>query len=311
MIKVYKRNLRTKTLYETKDIKSNCWINVIAPTDEDVKLLSKKLKVKEDVFKKSLDEQERSRIDEHELYDVFIINIPYLKNYKKYNVSYTIPLVIFYFKNNCVLTLCLKDSPLFKNIIDDVYKEKLSDFLEQFVFKIMLKSTYLYINDLKFLNKEIDRVEALLSSSTSNNDLLKLMHLQKSIVYFSNSIHTNQAVIEKLYKKFEDSDNKRIIEEVIIENKQAIDMVKVFSDLLNSTIEIYGTVISNNLNRIMKFLAGCTIVISIPTMVASFMGMNIPLGVFSENPASFPFILSISLLLSAIVAIILNKKNML
>ena len=140
------------------------------------------------------------------------------------------------------------------------------------------------------------------------------MHLQKSLVYFSTSLRSNDVVLEKLQKidliplYDEDID---VLEDVIIENKQAIEMASIYSSILSSTIEVFGTIISNNLNKIMKFLAGFTIVISIPTIVASFMGMNVPLGDFETNPLSFFLVVIIAIASSILAASILKKKNML
>ena len=180
--------------------------------------------------------------------------------------------------------------------------------------QIILKVASDYIKELKKINEETNKSEKSLKKSTSNNDLLRLMHIQKSLVYFTTSLKSNDVVLEKLQKTNlmplydEDMD---VLEDAIIENKQAIEMASIYTSILRSTIDVFGMIISNNLDKIMKFLAGFTIVISIPTIVASFMGMNVPLGIFNNNPYSFLMMIIISTILSLIAAHILKKKNML
>ena len=167
---------------------------------------------------------------------------------------------------------------------------------------------------LKRVNEEIEKCEDLLFQSTRNKDLEKLVTLEKSLVYIMTSLHRNKAVLDKILKntaiEFYEED-RALLEDAIIENEQALEIAHLYREILSSTTDSFATIISNNLNGVMKFLAGITIVISIPTMVASFFGMNVPLGELSKNPYSFFLLLLLSLILSGIVAIILRKKNML
>ena len=150
--------------------------------------------------------------------------------------------------------------------------------------------------------------------STNNKELIDLLNIEKTLVYFSTSLKANDAVLEKLSKGnvitlYEDDSD--LMEDAIIENKQAIEMANIYREILTSMTDTYATIISNNLNDVMKFLAGITIVFSIPTMVASFIGMNVPLGNIGSSKLSFILIILISFILSFIIAIILKKKNML
>ena len=153
-----------------------------------------------------------------------------------------------------------------------------------------------------------------MKKSTDNAQLLKLMDLQKSLVYFTTSLKSNESVLDRLQKTNiipmyeEDMD---ILEDVIIEHRQASEMASIYSSILSSTIEVFGTIISNNLNNVMKILASITIVVAIPTTVSSFMGMNVPLGIFNSSGFAFLLIVLISIALSVVVAWILRKKNML
>ena len=210
--------------------------------------------------------------------------------------------------------MCSKEADIFTDFLNNKVKNFYTEKKSRFTMQIMLKVASRYIKDLKTINEETNKSTISLKKATNNNDLLKLMHLQKSLVYFSTSLRSNDVVLERLQKNNiiplyeEDVD---VLEDVMIENKQAIEMASIYSSILSSTIDVFGTIISNNLNRIMKFLAGFTIVISIPTIVASFMGMNVPLGFFEKSPLSFLTIVVIAIIISLIAAYILKKKDML
>ena len=178
----------------------------------------------------------------------------------------------------------------------------------------MLKTSNYYQRALKQVNLDIEKKEAVLKKSTENEDLLDLLEIEKTLVYFITSLKANDLVLEKLSKgtilPLYEGDLD-LLEDAIIENKQAIEMSGIYRDILSSITDTYATVVSNNLNNVMKFLAGATIVLSIPTMISSFMGMNVPLGDFATMGTAFIQLLVISTILSIVIAIILKKKNML
>lgn len=315
MIKIYKTNTEENPIIEEKqEIERNCWINVIKPTQEEIELLSKSIGISEMDLAKFLDEEEQARTEVEDNYRLIVLDIPTFEKHTTYNVSVTVPLVILQVNDEYIVTMCTKETDIFNDFIQGKVKNFYTEKKSRFTIQIMLKVASGYIKDLEKINEETNKSEKSLKKSTSNNDLLKLMHLQKSLVYFSTSLRSNDIVLEKLQKTNliplyeEDID---VLEDVIIENQQAIEMASIYSSILSSTIEVFGTIISNNLNKIMKFLAGLTIVISIPTIVASFMGMNVPLGMFSDNPLSFFIIFLLSIILSIIAAVILKNKNML
>lgn len=313
MIKLYKTN-EAGVVNEINNIEKNCWINVINPTSDEIKSLSVDIGIDEMDLINFLDEEEQARTEVEDNYRLIVLDIPAFEKHTTYNVSVTVPLVILHVSDQYIITMCTKETDIFNDFINGKVKNFYTEKKSRFTIQIMLKVASSYIKELKNINEETNKSEKSLKKSTNNNNLLKLMHLQKSLVYFSTSLRSNDVVLEKLQKTTliplydEDID---VLEDVIIENKQAIEMSDIYSSILSSTIDVFGTIISNNLNKIMKFLAGFTIVISIPTIVASFMGMNVPLGNFSNNPYSFLIIFLISLFLSFIVGIILKRKNML
>ena len=170
-----------------------------------------------------------------------------------------------------------------------------------------------FLNLLKKINKETEIAENVLKNSMKNKELLKLLSLEKSLVYFTTSLKANEVVMEKtlrgkIIKLYEEDED--ILEDAIIENKQAIEMSKIYSDILNGTMDAYASIISNNLNGVMKFLTSITIVLSIPTMVASFWGMNVKVPM-QDNVFGFLIITSVSILVAIIAMIWLKKKDML
>ena len=172
----------------------------------------------------------------------------------------------------------------------------------------------MYLRILRQIDKDIEEKEKKLKVKTTNEDLIELLGVEKTLVYFMTSLKANDLVLEKLNKEtvFKLYENDLdLLEDTIIENKQAIEMSGIYKDILSSISNTYATVVSNNLNIAMKYLAGFTIVISVPTMISSFLGMNIPLGNLSNNPNSIIIITIASIILSFIVGLILKKKNML
>ena len=170
---------------------------------------------------------------------------------------------------------------------------------------------FLYL--LKKLNKETEIAENVLKNSMKNKELLKLLSLEKGLVYFTTSLKSNEVVMEKTMRgnliKLYDEDED-ILEDAIIENKQAIEMANIYRDILTGTMDAYASIISNNLNGVMKYLTSITIILAIPTMIASYWGMNVPVPL-QENPFGFIAIVCGSILIGVIATLWLKRKGML
>lgn len=314
MIKIYKNDEINTQLVELNKIEPDSWINVVQPNIDEIKQLAFDLQIDESYLTRLMDEEEPAKLEIKDDLQLIIIDVPTSIKNKNYSVNVTTPLTILQVRNQYIVTICLKNG----EILNDFIENKVTDFYtgkkSRFTFQIINKVASRYIKDLKTINEQINKAENYMKKSTQNSDLMKLMHLRKSLVYFTTSLKSNQIILDRLSNSnvitlYEE--DKDVLESAIVEHKQAIEMAEIYNGLLNSTIDTFGTIISNNLNNVMKILASFTIIISIPTMVASFMGMNIPLGIFAESRLSFLIIIIISLLLSIIVAYILKKKNML
>lgn len=314
MLKFYKTTAVEKKLKKAKTITENSWIDMVSPDKEEIEQVVKITGIDEDLILKMLDDEERPRIEESGNAVLIVIDTPYLETDEDHFVYNTSPLGIIVTTNNFVITV----SPSVNKILTNFKKNKVKDFRTakktRFVIQILYNTAQAYIRALRVVNRKIELKEEVLSKSTSNRDLLDMLDLEKTLVYFLTSLKANDLVLDKLSKGgvlplFEGDYD--LLDDAIIENKQAIEQSEIYRNILSSITETYGTIVSNNLNEIMKFLAGATIVISVPTMISSFLGMNVPLGELANNPLSASLIFIASVVLSIIVAIILYKKNML
>lgn len=309
MIKIYETDNKTLELKEINIFKKNTWIDMENPSYDEISIVSEKAELSKELLTKLLDEEEMPRVEIDNNSTLIVIDTPYItdSNYKhKYNTK---PLGIIISNNGYFVTISLK-----KQAVLDEFKEgKVKDFnvskRSKFIYQILLKTSSSYQKELFSINEYINQKEKTLYKSTNNKELIALLNIEKTLVYFLTSLKANDIVLEKLSKLYKCDES--LIEDCIIENKQSIEMTSIYREILTSMTDTYATIISNNLNDIMKFLAGITIVFSIPTMVASFIGMNVPLGSIGTSNISFILIIIFSFILSIIIAIILKKKNML
>lgn len=313
MLNIYKTNIEGKTT-KVKDISQNSWIELINPTQAEIKQVVDITKTDEDLIMKLLDDEELPRIETTENATLIVVDTPYLADstYKHKYDTYPIGLIIN--NQNYFITVSLKDLGLLNDFKKNKVKEFYTDKKTRFVIQILLKIASLYQKELKDINNDIHKKEKTLSKSTNNKELIYLLNIEKTLVYFTTSLKANDVVLDKLYRgnviKLYDEDLE-LLDDAIIENKQGIEMANIYREILTSMTDTYATIISNNLNDIMKFLASITIVFSIPTMIASFLGMNVSLGSFANNDYSFILIIVISFIIAGIIAWILKKKDML
>lgn len=312
MLRVFKTS-DDGTLEKLKNIETNTWIDLVEPTEEEIKEVVEKTDIPANLLIKLLDSDEVARIEKEDDATLIIIDVPYVIDKKIKNKYSTLPLGIISYKNYLV-TIAVKETEVVKDVMENRVKSVFTMKKSRFLIQILHRVATLYLKYLKEINLEIEAKEKNLINATNNKYLLQLMNIQKSLVYFVTSLKSNDIILEKLEKgnliEFYEEDMD-VLEDAIIENRQGIETSLIYREIVASLQETYSGVISNNLNEIMKFLAGITIVFSIPTMIASFMGMNVPLGVLANNDYSFMFIMSISIFSAFVIALILKKKDML
>lgn len=315
MIKIYNTNIETNKFEEIKDFQKGSWINLINPSENEIKKVCESIKIQESFIRDALDYEEKARIDKEEEDEtiLFVVDVPITERSDENEIYTTMPLGMIVVRDDFFVTVSLKRN----KVIDSFEKRKIKNFQtykkSRFIFQILYLNASYFLDYLKQINKETEIAEYILKNSMKNKELLKLLSLEKGLVYFTTSLKSNEIVMEKtmrgkIIKLYEDDED--ILEDAITENRQAIEMAKIYSDILNGTMDAYASIISNNLNGVMKFLTSITIVLAVPTMISSFWGMNVGLP-FQNSKLGFIIMISISVMLTLLVTWWLKKKDML
>lgn len=314
MIKIYNTKLDTNKTELTKEYKKGSWINMVSPTEKEIRDVCKNVKISEDFIRYSLDNEEKARIDiEDDGTTLFIVDVPITEKENDSEIYTTMPIGMIVVRDDYFITVSLKNNRIIKEMESKVNKSITTYKKSRLIFQILYQNAAAFLTLLKKINKETEIAENVLKTSMKNKELLKLLNLEKGLVYFTTSLKANEIVMEKTLRgkiiKLYDEDED-ILEDAIIENKQAIEMSKIYSDILNGTMDAYASIISNNLNGVMKFLTSITIVLSIPTLIASFWGMNVKVPM-QDNPFGFIIITILSIIAGIIAIIWLKRKDML
>ncbi len=285
------------------------WINMINPTEAEIELVTKATGIECDFIRDVLDDDERPRIETEDNQILVIINVPIIQNA---TVIYeTIPLGIILTDDHFV-TVCLQEVDVLKDFINGKVRDLKTQKKTRFLFQILYKSASLYLTLLREIERKTNEIESALIKSMKNKDLIKLLNLQKSLVYFTTSLKTNEQVMDKMLRTKvleiyeEDQD---LLEDVIIENKQALEMSETYSNISSSMMTSFSSIISNNLNIVMKFLASITIILALPTMLASFFGMNVKIPLQTSDNG-FMIVVGMSIVLCFGGIIFLAKRKM-
>ena len=299
---------------QKEEAETGAWIALTDPTATEILSVAEQYDIDPDHLRAPLDEEERSRIEVEDHYTLVLVDIPSIEERSGKDWYVTIPLGIIT-TDQVIITVCLEETPILDAFMDGRVKDFFTYMKTRFILQILYRNASQDLQYLRVIDKKSDQVEEKLHKSQKNQELIELLELEKSLVYFTTSLRSNEVVFEKLMrsekvKKYQE--DMELLEDVITENKQAIEMANIYSGILSGTMDAFASVISNNLNIVMKFLATVTIVMSIPTMVASFYGMNVNAhGMpFAESVYGFWIVLGIAGLITLAVAIIFSKKNM-
>lgn len=312
MIRIFKTE--EGMVHQKDEIQPGCWVALTDPTATEILEISEKFGIDSDHVRAPLDEEESSRIEIEDNYSLILVDIPSMEERNGKDWYVTIPMAIIT-TEEAIITVCLEDTSILTAFMDGRVKDFHTHMKTRFILQVLYKNASLFLQYLRVIDKKSEVIESTLKHSQKNKELIELLELEKCLVYFTTSLRSNEVVLEKLLrnekiKKYpEDTD---LLEDVIIENKQAIEMANIYSGILSGTMDAVASIISNNLNIVMKFLATITIVMSIPTMVSSFYGMNVnPAGVpFANHPQGFSIVLVLSVVLSLVVAWIFSKKDL-
>ena len=302
-------------LIECSTLEKGCWIHLQNPTKEEVDGLTTRFALDPTFLPAALDEEESARIDidPDKNQTLIIVDIPYVDTEGSGYVYSTTPLGIV-LVDEVIITVCTRETP----IINDFIEERIRNFWTfkrtRFILQILHRNASRFLTYLKLIDKASMHVQEKLEKSSRNQELLQMMKLEKSLVFFSTSLKGNELVMERLMrqtsilKQFpEDTD---LLEDVIIENKQAMEMCSIYRDIMSGTMDAFASIISNNLNITMKILAALTAGLSIPTIISGLWGMNVAVP-FANTPWGFWAVLGLAGVLSLAAFVLMLKKNLL
>ncbi len=316
MLRIYKSEDGGKLVKLKKNkVTSLSWYNLIAPSEEELLKVSEQLKLDFDMLKNALDLNERSQVEFEDNVLSLIVNLPLLDEDGQFD---TLPCGLFFTKRN-FMTICTRDNRILSSFNKNTAKTFDTRERGRFLLTILSKCTQFYLKYLAILNEKTEEIEYALRKTTNNKALFDLMEIQKSLVYFTTALKDNHVVLLKLLRMLRSKtfaniiafteDDMDVLDDVIVDNKQAIEMVDMHRSILEGMMDGFASIINNNLNLVMKFLAAITIILSIPTMLASFWGMNVPVP-FAPNPYGFGVVILISVILTIFATIFFKKKGM-
>ena len=301
-----------ETLFKLEEIEDGAWINLVNPTSEELDFIEKELSVERDFLRAALDDEESARLETEEGQVLILVDTPYVEKQDDHIIYETLPLGIIITDKN-IITVCLKNSI----VLDQFEKNSIRTFYTykkyRFLYQILYKNAQRYLLYLRQIDKMSNYIEEQLHQSMKNKELIQLLDLTKSLVYINTSLKANQIVLEKILriniiKKY--SEDEDLLEDVIIENKQAIEMATIYSGILSGTMDAFASLISNNLNIVMKLLTSITILMAIPTIFSGLFGMNFANLPFSGSPYGFWIVIGMSVATAGIAGFILAKKNL-
>ena len=288
----------------------NCWIQVTCPTEEDQQLLEEEYKIPDYFLSDISDTDERARYEYDDGWMLIILRIPYVKEVRSRTPYTTVPLGIIH-KRDVTITVCYYETNMMIDFVSFQQKrgEGFTDYVDM-IFRLFLSSAVWYLKRLKQISMLIDKAKRNLDREVNNESLIGLSRLQDSLTYFNTSIRGNETLLSKLKFKLQiDELDADLIEDVNIEMTQARETTNIYSNILESTMDTYQGIINNNMNTIMRTLTSVTIILMLPTLVASFFGMNLVNGM-ENSPIGFVVAIIISVLISVLSLLVFRHKRL-
>lgn len=302
----YKNN---NGLISIKDWQPNCWINVESPTEDEKKYLFDELQIPQAFFNDINDIDERPRIEIENDWHLIIFRIPVISEDAKLPF-YTIPVGII-FKDEICVTITFHKNEVLSDFVTYTQRKNI-DIKDNFdlTLKLLLSSSVWYLKYLKQVNQKIKLAEDNLEKSIKNEELQALLQIEKCLVFFMTSLKGNSIVIHRIksMKTQRENINPDLLEDVEIELRQALETTNIYSDILTGTMDAYASVISNNMNDIMKKMTSISIILMIPTVIASFYGMNVP-NALQDNAYGFWVIILVSITFSSLGVFLFMKRR--
>ena len=300
----------TGGLSQLEEWQPNCWMQVTCPTEEDRQMLEEKYQIPDYFLSDISDTDERARYEYDDGWMLIILRIPYVKEVRSRTPYTTVPLGIIH-KRDVTITVCYYETNMMIDFVSYQQKrgEGFTDYVDM-IFRLFLSSAVWYLKRLKQISMLIDKAKRNLDKEVNNESLIGLSRLQDSLTYFNTSIRGNETLLSKLKFKLQiDELDADLIEDVTIEMTQARETTNIYSNILESTMDTYQSIINNNMNTIMRTLTTVTIILMLPTLVASFFGMNLINGM-ETNPVGFIVAIIISLLISVLSWFFFRHKRL-
>ena len=317
MLKITKTTESQLIELTTDRIETGAWINLVRPTADELSAVESITEAPQDFIRSALDPEESSRIEIEDNHILVLINVPINHDSHVYEYD-TIPLGII-ITPDYIVTICQEYNDVIQNFSETRFRYFSTFKRTRLLFQILYRSAMIFLKDLRQMTRRSDQIEQDLRRSMKNEELFQLLDLQKGLTYYSMSLRSNKVVVERLLRlcsnpqvshiiKFREEDEE-LLDDVRVEYDQAIEMAQIQTDVLAGMMDAFASVISNNLNIVMKFLASITIVMAIPTMIASFFGMNVPVP-WEGHPLGFIFVGFIAVLMTIAAIWVLWKKRL-
>ena len=313
MINIYRTDNRI--ISEIDQFDTGAWVKLTAPSLEECAEISDRFHMDIADVRAALDDEESSRINLEDEYTLILVDIPSAEMRNNRHSYTTIPLGIL-IAEDVVITVCAEETAVLRSFVEQRIRDFSTKKQMRFTYQILYNACMVYQSLLRSIDRKRTEIEERIDQNTEDVDLIDLHELESNLVYFATSLRANGVVLDRLtrYGRLRQySEDQELLEDVIIENRQAIEMTQIYRDIINGTRELMSTVINNRLNNVMKYLAAITIVMSIPTIISGLWGMNVggKWMPFSSTPHGFAIICVITLLLCIVVMLWLRKKKML
>jgi magnesium transporter len=291
-------------------IEPSSWLNVVNPKQEELSFLSSQFNIPMDFLHASLDIDERARIEVEDEATLIILKIPHFDENNLDVLYVTLPIGIILLKD-MIITVCAKETDIISDFIDNRIKHCSTADPHKFILQIFLRTVLLYLQYLKQINNATNIIQKKVEQASKNQQLIKLLNIEKSLVYFTTSLKSNQFMLDRLQKMNilkMDEEKENLYEDITTESKQAIEMSNVYSDILSGMMDAFASIISNNLNIVMKILTLITIILTIPVLFTSIYGMNVKLP-FQDHPLAFFMVIGASFILSLLAIYIFIRQK--
>lgn len=311
MIKVYKTDDRL--IHEEEKIDDGVWIHMVDPSKEESRNIAETFGIDVTDIRAALDEEETSRIELEDCYTLILIDVPSPEIRHEKMMYTTIPLGII-LTQSVIMTICTEELPVLQAFINNKVKEFSTKKRLRFVYQLLYRTSVVYQSNLRTIDKRRMEIEERVGNDTREDDLIALHELESTLVYFATSLRANAVVLDRLtrYKRLEQyPEDKELLDDVIVENQQAIEMAIIYRDIINGTRELMSSVMDNRLNNSMKYLTSITLIMAVPTIVSGLMGMNIVDLPLADSPYGFAIIIGLICVICGVMLFVLRRNKIL